>query len=483
MKNIKIFAPISSTKDIEVVKKTSCRNVFASYKDFIAENSNKIDEIIDFAHKSDFEFYLNFTASVQEKEIDDVKKLLSLLLKTKVDGILVNNFTVLDFLKLKKVPFKVIIDSGLNIHNLSGIDFVEQFLKIDTINITEEIYIKNLEKMKKYKNYKLSIDSDNLPWLAEEIQKKKLVESIIIKGKFDSEDDLIDSIVLIEKILQKPKIFKNQKLPFKHLGDSLYRTNHFSGEFLSSESRDFKFKGNIKSIDWEYTKMRLKKNVISQEMPDLTLRLTSFEQIKILEKYIKKLKFNPVKSIEYGEILNTSDLAKSSFNSILEHVKNFCAEQNILLNLSTPNILIERDFDRVYEYVKLLCVAKPYPASIVINNIGYWWAIINDSDFDRISIELGKGLNLSLSQSMLTLANQQNISAIDLSNFKDINGIKNCIKKIKNKIPKRKLTIAGNIKVPSSGLCPLNNDSAILSRLSCKAPCHKGNWGIINLED
>ena len=27
-------------------------------------------------------------------------------------------------------------------------------------------------------------------------------------------------------------------------------------------------------------------------------------------------------------------------------------------------------------------------------------------------------------------------------------------------------------------MCPLNNDSAIISRLSCKAPCHKGGFAL-----
>ena len=44
--------------------------------------------------------------------------------------------------------------------------------------------------------------------------------------------------------------------------------------------------------------------------------------------------------------------------------------------------------------------------------------------------------------------------------------------------PNKKLTIAGNVRVPSLGLCPLNNDSAIVSRLSCKAPCHNGNYAL-----
>ena len=40
------------------------------------------------------------------------------------------------------------------------------------------------------------------------------------------------------------------------------------------------------------------------------------------------------------------------------------------------------------------------------------------------------------------------------------------------------IQIGGNIRVSSMGLCPLNNDSAIISRLSCKAPCHNGCYAL-----
>ena len=66
------------------------------------------------------------------------------------------------------------------------------------------------------------------------------------------------------------------------------------------------------------------------------------------------------------------------------------------------------------------------------------------------------------------------INTIDFTTFADLK----TIKKIKNDIPNKKYTIAGNIRVPSLGLCPLNNDSAIISRLSCKAPCHRGGFAL-----
>ena len=121
---------------------------------------------------------------------------------------------------------------------------------------------------------------------------------------------------------------------------------------------------------------------------------------------------------------------------------------------------------------------EPLPSSVIVNNIGYLWAFINDDELHRLPVEIGQGINLLNSMSIKCLYNLHPIDTIDFSTFDNINNIKNCIKKIKNIIPNKKLTIAGNVRVPSLGLCPLNNDSAIVSRLSCKAPCHNGNYAL-----
>ncbi|MFH0703160.1 MAG: hypothetical protein V2B14_06460 [bacterium] len=487
MKNPKILSPINCIQDMDLVAKTKCKSVYLYHSYFLEEkNYNLIFDYIEEAKKYDFEFFINFKSTINEIEVEKIKNFLDFLIKHPVSGILINSFNILshihiESIKSNKLPFKVFIDSGLNIHNLSGIEFVNWFYPIENINITEEIYLKNLMKIKKYTNFKLSIDTNNLPWIAEDILRKKTIETIIIKGDFKDSEEMIQGICSIEKILENPKIFKDQKLPFKHLGNSCYKSNHFLGEFLSSSGKDFKFTGNIQQFNWKFKGVRLKqKSVDITKIPRLSLRLTSLEQFKYLKKYLKTLSFNPVYSIEYGEIINTFDLSKYSFNKILEKIKKDCLQYNIKLQLSTPKILIERDFDRVYEYVKLLCTKFPYPSSIIINNIGYWWTIINDTDFEKISVELGQGLNLLNSDSILSLVNQHPVLSVDLSNFTDINNIKFCIDKIKDKIPNKKLTIAGNIRISSSGLCPLNNDSAILSRLSCSAPCRHGNYAILD---
>ena len=481
MKDISVIAPIKTPKDIEdFIPHTKCRDFYVYYHKFLNKKFDYINEFIDAAHKNNSRIYINFKHDISEEDLVEIRKMIKFLKTTKIDGIFINSFAVLEAIKVFSLPFKVIIDSYFDIHNLSGIDFVNTFHKVDQVIITEEIYLKNIAKIKKYTNLPLAMDSDNLPWCAEDIKKLKAIDSVVIKGKFSTSEEILEGIELVERILDKPKMFKNQKLPFKHVRKSIYQTNHFSGEMVSAEGRDFKFSRNIQKLDWDIKKTRFKKDNDYKKNEDfkINLRLSSLEQLKEVKKFIKKLGYNPIHSIEYGEILSTVDLATSNFNDIIEHVKKFCTSQKIAFQLSTPRILIERDFDRVYEYVKNICLTAPAPSSLIINNIGYFWAVINDSDLNRIPLEIGQGINLLNSMSINCLNNLHPIETIDFTTFNDTENTIHTVKKVKNVIKNKKYTIAGNLRVPSLGLCPLNNDSAIISRLSCKAPCHKGEYAL-----
>ncbi len=481
MKEISLVAPVKTPEDIEnfcpVVK---CRNFYVYHHKFLNKNFDYVKEFIETAHKHDAKIYVTFKHNITEENLTEIKKFINYLKDTEIDGIFINSYAILEAIKTHSLPYKVIIDSYFDIHNLSGIDFVNMFHKVDQLIITEEIYMKNIAKIKQYKNISLAIDSDNIPWCAEEIKKLHAIDSVVIKGKFADSAEILEGIQLVEKIMAKPKVFKNQKLPFKHVRKSIYQTNHFCGEIMSAEGSDFKFSRNIQKFEWENKRPRLQKDFdySTLDLPKINLRLSSLAQLTEVKNFMAKVGFNPVYSIEYGEILSTADLAKSSFNEIIKKVKKFCKNYGIKLQLSTPRILIERDFDRVYEYVKNLCLEDPVPSSIIINNIGYLWAFINDEELHRIPVEIGQGINLLNSMSIKCLNNLHPIETIDFSTFENITNIKNCIKKIKNIIPNKKLTIAGNVRIPSLGLCPLNNDSAIVSRLSCKAPCHNGNYAL-----
>lgn len=477
MKEITIIAPVKTPKDIEnFALQTKCRDFYVYYHKFL-NNFEYINDFINAAEQNNSRIFINFKHDISEDDLVQIKKMIKFLKTTKISGIFINNFAILEAIKVFSLPFKVIIDSYFDLHNLSGIDFVNTFHKVDGVIITEEIYMKNIAKIKKYTNLPLAIDSDNLPWCAEDIKKLKAIDNVVIKGNFNSSDEILEGIELVEKILESPKMFKNQKLPFKHVRKSIYQTNHFSGEMVSAQGKDFKFSRNIQKYDWEVQKTLFKKEAgySAPENFKINLRLSSLEQLKEVKKFIQKIGFNPIHSIEYGEIISTTDLSKNSFNSVIMKVKKFCISNKIQFQLSTPRILIERDFDRVYEYVKNLCLESPAPNSLIINNIGYFWAVINDSELSKIPIEIGQGINLLNSMSINCLKGLHPIDAVDFTGFNDIQGT---IKKVRDSIQNKKYTIAGNLRVPSLGLCPLNNDSAIISRLSCKAPCHKGEYAL-----
>ena len=481
MKEIKIVSPIKKPEDIDLfAKETSCREYYVYYKKFLNNNFDYVNEFVEAAKRNDCKIYINFKHDITEENLPEIKRMLKFLKTAGIDGIFINSFAILEAIKVFNLPFKVIVDSYFDIHNLSGIDFINNFHKIDEIIITEEIYMKNIAKIKKYTNLPLAIDTDNLPWCAEDIKKLKAIDKVVIKGKFANSEEILEAIELIEKILDKPKLFKNQKLPFKHVRKSIYQTNHFSGEMVSAQGRDFKFSRNIQTFEWDIKRPRITKDIdfSKNENFKINLRLSEQAQLKELEKYIKKIGTNPIYSIEYGEIVSTCDLSTSSYNEIIKKVKKFCQKHGIKFQLSTPRILIERDFDRVYEYNKQLLLESPEPDSLIINNIGFFWAVINDSEINHIPIEIGQGINLLNSMSIKCLNNLAPIDTIDFTSFTDLESAVQTVKKIKNIIPNRKYTIAGNIRVPSLGLCPLNNDSAIISRLSCKAPCHRGEFAL-----
>ena len=479
MKSIQIIAPVKKPEDIlEFRECTHCKRFYAYYDKFLDGNFEYVQEFLNAAQDCGAKFFINFKHDITEEDLPEIKKFIRYLKNTSITGIYINSYAVLEAIKMFNLPFKVMADSYFDIHNLSGIDFINSFHKVYGIIITEEIYLKNISKIKKFTDLSLAVDSDNLPWCAEDLLKLNAIDYVVIKGKFGTSEEILEGIQLVEKILDKPKMYKKQKLPFKHTRQCIYQTNHFSGEVVSAEGKDFKFSRNIQVVDWDVKRVKTPEDLVINNDYRINLRLTSLGHLKELEKYISKIGTNPIYSIEFGEIVSTADLAKNSFSAVITKVKKFCKKHGIKFQLSTPKILIERDFERTYEYEKELLLSDPKPDSLIINNIGYFWSFINDPEVNEIPFEIGQGINVLNSMSIKCLNNLAHINTVDFTSFGDYHTAIKTLKKIKNEIPNKKYTIGGNIRVSSMGLCPLNTDSAVVSRLSCKAPCHNGSFGL-----
>lgn len=481
MKKIQLLAPIKNIKDIAPLKDLDIKGVYIYHDYFLKNGFEHIKDFFEEAQKAGVEFYINFKHALSEKDMNDARKIIAYLQFSPIDGVMINAYAFLDLLKNPYLPFKVIVDSGMNLHNLASIEFIDSFITPESITLTEEVYLKNIAKIKKYTKHKFAINSDNLPWCVDDIIKSKAINLVIIKGDFESTKKLINGIKLVRNIIDNPKEYKDKRLPFKQPKSTAYESNHFLGRFISESGNEISFRGNIKKFEWEAKNVKLVKNFDfdNANLPKLNLKMKSLAQINALKQFILKNGFNPVNSIEYGEILSTNDLAKNSYNDIMDKVQMFCSQYGIKLLLSTPKFLLERDFERVYEHV-LLSKNQLRPHSIVINNIGFWWNMISDSDYEDTPLEIGQGLNLLSSLSILCLANQHKIAGIDLSPFKSIKNLKYCIPQIKGQIPIRKLTVGGNLRIQSSGLCPLNKDPVVVSRLSCSAPCQRSYYAMFD---
>ena len=153
MKILEIIAPVSTLEEIYFVKNTKCKNIYAYHSNFLKKAGHeKLIDFINVSKDQNLNFYINFKSDIKETEIKKIIELFEVLKTLDFKGILVNNPAILEIIKNTEFSGKIIIDSGLNIHNLTSAEFLSSIYKPQMINITEEIYLKNLLKIKKYTN-------------------------------------------------------------------------------------------------------------------------------------------------------------------------------------------------------------------------------------------------------------------------------------------------------------------------------------------
>ena len=147
---IRIVSPVKKPEDIDVfAKQTSCRAYYVYYKKFLNGNFEYVNEFVQAAKRNNSTIFINFKHDITEENLPEIKKMLRFLKSADINGIFINSFAILEAIKVFNLPFKVIVDSYFDIHNLSGVEFMEMFHKIDGLIITEEVYLKNIEKISK----------------------------------------------------------------------------------------------------------------------------------------------------------------------------------------------------------------------------------------------------------------------------------------------------------------------------------------------
>ncbi len=492
----RLIVPVEKEELILPAHKAGADIIYADYTNFIQYGHFKkglMTDFMDICHGLGSPFYLYFTENILESHLKMVHNLIGYVYESTIDGIMVNDFSVLDIIKKKEpanLPCKLHIDSGLHIHNIQGCKIFKPW-NPDIITITEELYLKNVIQIKNQANENICINISEGIWFFEQALNWG-VELFKIEGNYETPEKLTRLICLIKSLINdinekkgadNLKIEEAIDLIDHSKPQKLYRTDHFTRKFKDFSGNNFEFKGNIKFFHWDIKKVRhplakLNPAKINKKSTKLRLRMTSLEQIEALESYIQNTNNNFVDIIEYGDIINTKNLSKQPYNDIINRVKLICKNHNLSFYLTTPKILIERDFDSVSDNIRNLCTEEPVPEGIVINNTGLW-KFVNETDKVKdLHIETGYGIEIYNSGTVRFFENPGKVSGISLSNMLEYDYIKKMTESLGD--IRKSMVVLGPSKLDTSGLCPLNANLAVVSRLSCKAPCQKHNYAVVD---
>lgn len=491
----KLLVPVKNEDYIIPVKAAGADIIYTDYKYFLKDkklNKARLVKFIKVAHSVDLQLYIYFDHCVYENELAIIKNTIDDLTSINVDGIMVNDFSVLDLIKHKKMKplkFDIHLDSGLNIHNIASYELLKPW-KPKSVNITEEIYLKNVSRIRKYTGGNVCITINEVIWLLNYAIAWG-IDLFKLSGNYDDINRLTELILLLKEIIQdihqgigmdNLKIEKVTKLfdhsePKRH-----YQVDHFTRTFKTISGNDFDFAGNIKLFNWNINEVVLKNYCneynYDQNLPKLRVKLTRFDHLQAIEDFLRDYPDHKIDIIEYGEIIDPSDLAQYNYNDIINKVKSTCRKLNIGLYITTPKILIERDFETVLETIKFLCFKDPRPQGLVVNNIGLWKKIAKNSKFNDIKLELGPALDIYNSKVANIYHKLANVDGVNLPNTLTVEEVKSTTENLN--VKEKSFNVLGSLQLITSGLCPLNNDIAVVSRLQCKAPCQKSSYAVVD---
>ena len=205
------------------------------------------------------------------------------------------------------------------------------------------------------------------------------------------------------------------------------------------------------------------------EEKEIIIKISLLNQLELIRKFLEAKEL-PITEISYGEIARTKDLQNYDIYLIAKIIKNFCIKNEIKFSFSTPKIVENRDFDRLYDDIKKN-FSDIQPNSLIINNINLFNRIINDNFFKNINIECGRYL---INNKNFEKIIKNKVYQIDLSKIKNLSELSAIIKSLQIEKSKIKYTTIGNTEIEILDICPLKTNSQEKNGLFCKAPCNTG---------
>lgn len=157
--NVEISAPVGSFESMVAAAQAGCNSIYFGVSDFnLRSNSSynfhlkDLKKISSFCKKNNIQSYLTLNSILYDNEIKKVKNIIYKAIDEQIDGIIVSDQSLLNF--LKTLPVKTHLSTQLNISNFETIKFYSEFA--DVIVLARELSLAQISYISK------QIDKNNL---------------------------------------------------------------------------------------------------------------------------------------------------------------------------------------------------------------------------------------------------------------------------------------------------------------------------------
>lgn len=154
-KQFELLAPGGDLESIKAAIVAGADAIYCGLDRFNARNRaenltlDNLHDVIEVAHQHDCEIFLTLNIVLLENEIPAMTRLLRQLLRSDVDGVIIQDLGLAYILKHHFPELDVHASTQLNTHNEGQIDFMKQ-LGVSRVNLSRELNIDEIKRLAQY---------------------------------------------------------------------------------------------------------------------------------------------------------------------------------------------------------------------------------------------------------------------------------------------------------------------------------------------
>jgi len=157
-----IVAPAGGEESLRAAVENGADAVYLGGKKFgarhYAENfaNEQLADAVKYAHSKGAKIYVTVNTLIKESEINELVSYLEFLSSVKADAVIVQDLGALHLMREKFPELRVHASTQMNVHNLSGVKFLEE-LGVKRIVLARELSLEEIRKIKENSKAELEV--------------------------------------------------------------------------------------------------------------------------------------------------------------------------------------------------------------------------------------------------------------------------------------------------------------------------------------